>query len=314
MKMPREVSPETKNKSKINVRQVNEVREAGEVNEDLNLLNLDDDVQIKLINNGLGFHQEEEMDKYLHTFKPSASAKVNPFMGSTSLNSSTSSTSLRSSMSSISSTSSLSSRPGPLLNNKTIMKQESTNKIEARPMSSTATSNAPVASMPIPGAVPLSMPLNKGIQFLAFAIDISIILLTEFITIAVFFFILRLHFPISVILRPLQDLLMVPTILNLHTFFLSLDISVFIYFSAIFLIYYFFYFGFLDLTKRGTIGKSIFKLKLVSTNNNKNKSLEIHIALLRSVVVLSSTLALCLPLFFDFQGKLSGSKLIRSED
>ncbi|MBF0361051.1 MAG: RDD family protein [Oligoflexia bacterium] len=276
-------------------------------NDDEFSFNLDEDIPIKLINNGLGFHQEEQMEKYLHTFKPNTSSNgLGIGIGGNG------SRSQRQRLTQSGLGLGMSSRPGPMINGG--RSSSSTTKTATAP----ATVPAPVTATTTTAIAPATATATakKSIQLAAFAIDLTIIFVAELITVLVFYLVVKLQFPNFEIVKPIQELFMLllsstsTTSINLNLFLNSLHAEIIIYLFGIFLIYYFFYFAFLDLTKRGTVGKSIFKLKLVNSSYEMQSRLEIHVVLLRSLIVLSSALALWLPLLFDFQGKLSSSRVI----
>lgn len=74
---------------------------------------------------------------------------------------------------------------------------------------------------------------------------------------------------------------------------------------AFFTFIYMFYFTIMDLI--ASPGKKIFSLRLKSTSSKK---VTIDQTLIRSVVSLCSFILLLMPLLFDFQGKLSDTKVI----
>lgn len=76
--------------------------------------------------------------------------------------------------------------------------------------------------------------------------------------------------------------------------------------QSVFLIFiYLFYFTIFDIT--GSPGKRIFSMSL---KNTLNKKLTMSQTLIRAVVTLVSLLLLGMPSLFDFQGKLSDTKLV----
>ncbi|MBF0311864.1 MAG: RDD family protein [Oligoflexia bacterium] len=81
------------------------------------------------------------------------------------------------------------------------------------------------------------------------------------------------------------------------------------YLGAIYLVNYFLYFVFLDLTERGTLGKIVCKIQLTAIEKGQN--LTLWSVMTRAGTSLFSFFALAIPTLFDINGKLSGTKLIK---
>lgn len=79
-----------------------------------------------------------------------------------------------------------------------------------------------------------------------------------------------------------------------------------IFSSSVFAIYYILYFTILDLS--ATLGKIIFGIRLAGTDNN---GFSVKNTFVRSVVSLLSMMVFCFPMFLDFQGRLSDTKIIK---
>lgn len=77
-----------------------------------------------------------------------------------------------------------------------------------------------------------------------------------------------------------------------------------------FVIYYLLYFTLMEREGNSSIGKQLFKLKVMSTNNHP---VDFPHSFLRSAITLLSTLSFGLPLFLDFQGKLSDTKVVKRD-
>lgn len=79
-----------------------------------------------------------------------------------------------------------------------------------------------------------------------------------------------------------------------------------IFSSSVFAIYYILYFTILDLS--ATPGKIIFGIRLTGTDRN---GFSVKNTFIRSVISLLSMMVFCLPMFLDFQGRLSDTKIIK---
>jgi len=124
-------------------------------------------------------------------------------------------------------------------------------------------------------------PARLGVQGTGFVFDLFIILGTQVLINAAF--------------------LKLSGLTNIVQFLEFTWIEQSIFFSFIFL----FYFTIFDLV--ASPGKRIFSLRLNSTSSNK---VTVDQTLIRSVVTLLSFITVFMPLIFDFQGKLSDTKVV----
>ncbi len=76
--------------------------------------------------------------------------------------------------------------------------------------------------------------------------------------------------------------------------------------SSLFIIYYLLYFTILDMN--ATPGKSVFGIRLYRANG---KNVSVKHTFSRALITLLSSIALTLPTFLDFQGRLSGTKVFK---
>lgn len=123
-------------------------------------------------------------------------------------------------------------------------------------------------------------------QFLAWIIDLSLVISFAVITTTLLILVSGMSFSAFLRVIPMQDL---------ATFG-----------AVLFSIYYMLYFTVLDLS--ATPGKTIMGIRVVCTNN-KNASVK-H-TFVRALVSLLSFIALFLPMVIDFQGRLSETKVIK---
>ncbi len=80
--------------------------------------------------------------------------------------------------------------------------------------------------------------------------------------------------------------------------------------SNILILFSIFYIGYFTISDIGiSIGKRVFNLKLVTLEGN---NVDLQFTFLRSFLCLFSVFALFIPLIFDFQGKLSNTKIIQT--
>lgn len=140
---------------------------------------------------------------------------------------------------------------------------------------------APIAPVILPEA-------KMEIRFAAWLMDFGIILCSFMALLTVLFFFSGL------------SLSQLESALKLNEFL--------VYLPLVFSFFYILYFTILDATNKGSFGKSFFGLKLVLEDGNKTPN--ISVALLRSLVTLSSIIFLGLPTLLDFQDHLGNSKVV----
>ena len=124
------------------------------------------------------------------------------------------------------------------------------------------------------------------LQFIAWLIDLMVVSGFVAVTAALFVFSSGIEFEIFSHLMSKQDL----------TFFTS----------AIFSIYYLFYFTILDLS--ASPGKTIMGIRLLKTSN---ANVSIKHTFTRALISLLSGIAFFLPMLLDFQGRLSDTKVVK---
>jgi len=83
-------------------------------------------------------------------------------------------------------------------------------------------------------------------------------------------------------------------------------IDLLVFDSILFVLFHSFYFTIMDIN--GTLGKLLLKIKLVQRYGGP---VELKHTFTRSVIVLLSSLVIFVPLLFDFQGKLSDTKIVK---
>ena len=211
-----------------------------------------DDFEFRPVTKGLGFHQERRNERPTITsvegIRKSSHIRPNTTHGHAS---------------NLTQTQALRSSP--------------TTKLEQQPFSSTRV---------VENVGPKEVLAAKGMQFLAWSIDVSIVCLLTWITFEIFAWLTgsRLLF-----FRVMGHDLVIAALA-----------------CAVFAVYYLAFFTVMDLA--GTPGKMIMRLRLVK---NGNGPITTRHTLLRSFLTLISFFALGLPMYMDFQGKLSDSRLIR---
>ncbi len=126
-------------------------------------------------------------------------------------------------------------------------------------------------------------------QFLAFIIDLGMVLSFVLATVALLVFVSRIELNILNQLISHQDKM--------------------IFGSAIFTIYFMLYFTILELNT--TPGKALLGLRLV---HGKNQNVRVSHTFFRSLFTLLSVPALMLPTVLDFQGKLSGTLVVQDKE
>jgi uncharacterized RDD family membrane protein YckC len=125
-----------------------------------------------------------------------------------------------------------------------------------------------------------------GAQFVAWAIDLLVVISFVAVTGALLVFASGIQFQMFARLISTQDLI--------------------IFTAAIFSIYYLLYFTILDLS--ASPGKTIMGIRLLRTDN---KNVSVKNTFTRALVSLLSSVALFLPMLLDFQGRLSDTKLVK---
>lgn len=128
---------------------------------------------------------------------------------------------------------------------------------------------------------------NSIPQFIAWTIDLSLVLSFAAITTTLLILVSGMSFQAFLSVIPVTDLV---------TFA-----------SVLFSIYYLMYFTVLDLS--ATPGKTIMGLRLLRSDN---KNVSVKNTFSRSIVSLLSFIALFLPMVIDFQGRLSDTKVVQS--
>ncbi len=126
----------------------------------------------------------------------------------------------------------------------------------------------------------------QTLQFMAWVIDVCVILSFVALTGALLVFASGIEFNMYSRLLSPQDLAM--------------------FTAAIFSIYYVLYFTILDLS--ASPGKTIFSLRLVKADGNE---VSVKHTFARALISLCSGVALFLPLLLDFQGRLSETKVVK---
>lgn len=127
---------------------------------------------------------------------------------------------------------------------------------------------------------------NAVNQFLAFVVDILLVLSFTLATIAALVAVSRIDVQILFNVISVQDQI--------------------IFGSSLFIIYYLLYFTILDLN--ASPGKSLMKMRLYTANG---KNVAVKHTFSRALITLLSLPALMLPTVLDFQGRLSGTKVFK---
>jgi len=131
---------------------------------------------------------------------------------------------------------------------------------------------------------------NWGYRLLAWLIDLTVVLL---------------------MLLPTMFFVVLIADINLENIFTIIGPSELAFFSTgLFLFYYLFYFSILDLSEMGTVGKSLFRLKLEKIDRSRLKMAD---TLIRSLISLASVFSLGFFSLIDLAGKLTETQIIHKE-
>ncbi|MBF0206976.1 MAG: RDD family protein [Oligoflexia bacterium] len=245
------------------------------------------------LDDGLGFHQDEQEREYIEQmFRPNLRKKS--FKGDSV--SSMFSTPVSTAVSTAASQHSV--LPWKGNNSKS---GSSIRGINASANVSTNTANATAASS---ATTTVSIKLQLG----AWALDMLILLFLLLFMLVLFSIV---HFAVVAIngLQGGEKIFELPFLLGYAGHFLSaIDYKMGIGFLLLFIINYFVYYTLFERTSQGTIGKAALRIRTVDVVNESIPA--ITSLCIRAAVGLLSLVALAIPLYLDFHGKLSGTKVI----